>query len=74
MTWHYRISGHFYPLFTGSATLNSFVANSSSLLGLLNTQVTKGVCQLLALQGEDCQQLDNVILDEDGNLVLYMRE
>lgn len=54
--------------------VNSFVAGSSGLLGLLNRQMTDGVCQLLRTRGEDCQRLDNVILDEEGNLILYMRE
>jgi len=54
--------------------VDAFVRGSEGLLGLLNTQLTDGVCQLLELQGEDCQQLENIVLAENGDLLMWMRD
>jgi hypothetical protein len=54
--------------------VNVFVLNSSSLLSLLDTSVTTAVCQLLATRDEDCQRLENIILDENGDMLMWMRQ
>jgi hypothetical protein len=53
--------------------LNEIVASSDELTGLLDTQLTNGVCNLLSAQDEDCNEIENVILDDTGDLVLWMR-
>ena len=54
--------------------LNEFVIRSPALIRLLNTQLTNGVCGILTAEGEDCRQVESIILDEDGNLLIWMRD
>jgi hypothetical protein len=53
--------------------IDSFVKNNASLLGLLNRQFDAGICQLLELRDENCRRLDNIVLDENGDMLLWMR-
>jgi hypothetical protein len=53
--------------------IDGFVRNSASLMGLLNRQFDTGICQLLELREENCRRLDNIVLDENGDMLLWMR-
>jgi hypothetical protein len=53
--------------------LDAFVRGSRPLLDLLDTQFTQSVCGLLRSQGEDCDDLENIVLDENGDMLLFLR-
>ena len=53
--------------------LDRFVASSAELTGLLDRQLTTGVCGLLAGMEESCGDVENVVLGENGDLILWLR-
>jgi hypothetical protein len=53
--------------------LEPYVAGNERLVGLGDEQVTRVVCVLLAREGQSCSDLENIVLDENGDLVLWLR-
>lgn len=54
--------------------LNAFVRGSAALTGLLDQQLTNGICAIASSMGEDCSAMENIVLDENGDLLLWTRD
>lgn len=51
--------------------LDQFIGRSRGLTGLLDEQLTNGICQYVESIGESCGDLRDIVIDENGAMVMW---
>jgi len=51
--------------------INAFVDGAAELTGLLDENLTNGVCAIVTSYEQDCSRLENIVLDGNGDMLLF---